>query len=132
MGLIEEVGTYLAANSTLFVLGTKTFLNYLPDVPNRANAVHETGGLAPDWVMGASTKVAWENARFQIVTRSTSSTQARGDMDIAWTILSGVTNKVLTGTTYLRISPTQSPFLLERDKRGRPVYAVNFDVMRRR
>ncbi len=131
MGMIEEVGTYLAAQSTLFALGSKTFLNYLPDAPNRANAIHEYQGPAPDFVQGPSTKPVWENARFQITCRSTSSTAARGDINKAWTLLNGITNATLSGTTYLRIVSLQSPFLLERDKKGRPVFAVNFAAMRR-
>ncbi len=131
MGLVEDLGTYLAAQSTLFVLGTKTFLNYLPDTPNRAQSITETGGPPPGFLMGPSTKPAFENNRFQVACRSTSSTAARADMEKAWTILAGVANQVLSGTTYLRISPTQSPFL-QRDKHGRPVFASNFDVIRRR
>lgn len=132
MGLVEDIGTYLAAQSTLFVLGTKTFLNFMPDSPNRAQSIIETGGPAPEFVMGASTKVAIEHPRIQMVCRSTSSTAARADMDRAWVILNGVANQVLSGTTYLRISAVQSPFLLERDAKGRPVFGCNFDVMRRR
>lgn len=132
MGMVEDIGTFLAAQSTLFVLGTKTFLNYLPDSPNRAQSIVETGGMAPEFVAGPSTKVAIEHPRIQVVCRSTSSTAARADMDKAWVILNGVTNQTLSGTTYLRISAAQSPFLLERDAKGRPVFAANFDVWKRR
>src|SRR5437660_478249 len=101
--MIEEVGTFLAANSTFFVLGSKTYLNFLPDEPNRASALYETGGSSPNFVFGSS-KAMNENARLQVVCRSTSSTRARTDIDKAWTLLSGVKNQTLSPSTYLRIS----------------------------
>lgn len=130
MGLVEDVGTFLAAQSTRFTLGTNLFLNLLPDEPNRATSLIETGGVAPNRIFGSTTP-AWENARIQLASRSTSSTQARADADAAWTILEGVSNSTLSGSTYLRISAVQSVFLLERDERARPVFASNFDVQRR-
>lgn len=131
MGLVEDIGTYLAGASTRFVLGTKTFLNYFPDTPNRASAIHEYAGPEPDFVQGPSTKPAWENARFQVACRSTSSTAARGDINTAWALLNGIVNQTLSGTTYLRVAALQSPFLMERDKKGRPVFACNFQAQRR-
>lgn len=131
MGMIEEVATYLDTQSTRFALGTNLFLNWLDDTPGTSAAVIETGGSDPSRVFKA-TVAAWENARFQLLCRSTSSSVARANIDAAWTIYEGVTNQTLSGSTYLRISAVQSPFMLTRDDQGRSIFACNFDVMRRR
>lgn len=131
MGLVEDVGEFLDAASTRFDLGTRTFLNYLPEQPNRAHSVTETGGLAPTHVFG-STSAAWENARVQILTRSTSSVTARADIEAAFTILDGVQNQTVNGSTFLRIAAVQSPFLVNRDERGRVIFSCNFQCWRRR
>lgn len=133
MGLIEEVGTYLDAQSTRFSLGSSAagglYLNDLPELPATASALIETGGSEPRRTFRGN---GWENQRVQLYCRSTSSAIARANIDAAWTILEGVTNQALSGSTYLRVSAVQSPFLLDRDVAGRIVFAANFDIARRR
>jgi hypothetical protein len=128
--MVEEVATFLDGASTRWAVGTSLFLNYLPDEPNRAGSILETGGVAPTQVF-AGDLPAWENARIQLNCRSTSSATARADANAAWYILQQVANEALSSVSYLRISPVQSPFLLERDDRGRTVFACNYDVVRR-
>jgi hypothetical protein len=130
MGMVEEVGTFLDGGSTRWALGTSLYLNNLPDEPNRAAAIYETGGFPPQQTFGNDLP-AWENARIQLVCRSTSSATARADAGAAWTILQRVTNEALSSVSYLRIAPVQSPFLLRRDERGRAYFACNYDVTRR-
>lgn len=128
--MIEEVGTFLDAESTRFTAGTNLFYNYLPDEPGTAASIIETGGLPPTHVF-AGDRPAWENARIAVTCRSTSSTRARANMNDAWFQLHEVANETLSGRSYLRISAVQSPFLLERDERGRVSFQANFDVIRR-
>lgn len=130
MGLVEEVGAFLDAASTRWTVGTSLYYNYLPDEPNRAAAIIETGGTPPTQVF-AGDLPAWENARIQLTHRSTSSATARADANAAWFILQQVANEALSSVSYLRISPAQSVFLLERDSLGRVVFACNYDVVRR-
>lgn len=135
MGLIEEVGTYVDSNSTRFALGTSLFLNLLPDgstVAATAAAIIETGGSPAVHTIGGSTRPSWEIARVQVLCRSTSPVTARANADAAWTILEGVQNQALSGTTYMRISTMQPPFLAWRDDRERPVFAFNAECWRRR
>lgn len=129
MGLIEEVGAFLDTASTRYAAGTSLFYNHLPDEPNRATAIYETGGVAPQQHFSGDLP-SWENARVQLIHRSTSSVTARADANAAWYILQQVANEALSSVSYLRISPVQSVFLLERDDRGRPVFAANYDVVR--
>lgn len=131
MGLVEEVGTYLDSNSTRFALGTNLYLNWMVDEPGTAASIIETAGPAPTFAF-ASTRPSWENIRFQVACRSTSSTKARANADAAFTIFSGIANQTLSGTTYLRVAPVQSVFLMERDERGRVVFGFNCEGMRRR
>lgn len=135
MGMVEEVASYLTAQlSTRFQLGVNTFINFLPDEPATAAAIFETPGRAPDDTFGQAAAI--EMPRFQLVTRSsgdnTGPTIARANIDAAWLKLHGVANQTLSGSTYLRISAVQSPFLLDRDPRGRVEFACNFETMRRR
>lgn len=134
MGMIEEVATYLDSNSTRFTLGTNLFLNFQPDEPATCAALYEDLGGQPVATFGAAHVI--ENPRLQLVCRSsgdlTGPTIARANIDAAWGILDGVANTTLSGSTYLRVAAVQSPFLLERDARGRVSFAANFDVMRRR
>lgn len=127
--MIEDVGAYLDAGSTRFAAGTSLFYNYLPDEPNRATSIIETPGQAPARAFG-STGPSWEQGRIQVASRSTSSATARADIDAAFVLLEAVDNETLTSNLFLRISAVQSPFLLARDERGRPVFAANFDVWR--
>lgn len=132
MGLVEEVGSYLDSNSTRFTLGTNLYLNWMVDEPGTAASIIESAGVPPAFTMGPSTKPCWENVRFQVVCRSTSSTRARANADAAFAIFCGVANQTLSGTTFLRISPVQSVFFLGRDDSGRVEFAFNCDAMRRR
>ncbi len=134
MGMVEEVGTYLAAQSTRFVVGTNLYLNYMPDEPATASVIIEYPGAAPSDVFAR--KPAVEAPRFQLVCRSsgdgTGPTVGRANIDAAFTTLHQVGNQTLSGSTYLSISALQSPFLLDRDPRGRVEFACNFECQRRR
>ena len=127
--MVEDVGAYLDAQSTRWAAGTSLFYNYLPDTPNRAGSIIETGGVAPARAFG-STGPSWEQGRIHMVCRATSSATARADADAAWALLEGIQNQTLTSNVFLRVSAVQSVFLLERDAQGRPVFAANYDVWR--
>lgn len=131
MGLVEELGTFLDTESTRFTLGTNLFLNLLPDEPNTAAAIVETGGFAPAQVMGDNMLPAWENQRVAVTCRSTSSATARANMNDAWFQLQEVANETLSSRSWLRVSAVQSPFLLGRDPQGRVQFQANFDCARR-
>lgn len=130
MGLIEEFGTYIDSASTRFTAGTNLFGNALPDEPNTATSLTEYGGGAPEYVFANDLPVN-ENQRVQVSCRSTSSTRARANAQAAWVAVSGIANETLSGKSWLRAKPVQSPFLLRRDEQGRVIFAFNCDVMRR-
>lgn len=130
MPLVEELGTYLAAASTRFILGTNTFLNALPDEPGTATSLIEYSGSAPDYTFSGDLPQN-ENAKIALTCRSTSSTKARADIRAGWIALQGITNETLSGISWLRCAAIQSPFLFDRDELGRVLFRVNFDCSRR-
>lgn len=130
MGLVEELGTFVDTASTRFTVGTNLFLNALPDEPGTATALIEYAGGEPEFVFAGELPVN-ENARVQVSCRSTSSTKARANANAAWVAVSGIANESLSGKSWLRAKPIQSPFLLKRDEQNRIVFAFNCDIARR-
>jgi len=131
--MVEEVGAFLAAQlPARFTLGTNLFLNYMPDEPATATVVIEYPGSPPLDVYAR--KPAVEAPRFQLVCRSSGDgsgpTVGRDNADAAFMSLHAVGNQTLSGSTYLSISALQSPFLLDRDARGRVEFACNYECWR--
>ena len=129
MGLIEELGTFLDSESTRFALGSSLFLNWLPSEPGTAASIIETGGLAPAYTFGTDLP-RYENARIQLLCRSTSSTRARANANDAWIQLQEVTNESLSARSWLRVSAVQSVFSLGQDEQGRWIFGCNYDCIR--
>lgn len=129
MGLVEELATYLDAESTRFQLGSNWFINWLPSEPGTAASITETGGLPPAHTFGGDLP-KYENQRVQVMCRSTSSTRARANMNDAWFQLQEVANESLSSRSWLRASAVQSPFSLGQDEQGRWLFACNFEAVR--
>lgn len=133
MTLLEDIATYLAANSTL-VIGTDLFAGQIPaDAPDGVTCVYEYPGAPPIDGMGSSTAPQVALPRIQVVGRGKGTSDyndARGRVRTAYSILHGVTELVLSGTRYLRIMALQEPFPLSRDDNQRVLFACNFEVYR--
>ena len=129
MGVLEELGAYLDAQSTRFTAGTNLFYNWLPSEPGTAASIIETGGLPPAYTFGGDLP-KYENQRVQVMCRSTSSTRARGNMNDAWVQLQEIENETLSSRSWLRVSAVQSPFSLGQDDQGRWLFACNFEAVR--
>lgn len=139
MALLDDVATYLAAQSTAFTIlsGTagnlgKSVLLDAGAVPDTVTSLYETAGVGNEYVFSTSTgtaSVANERPSFQLLSRSTSYVTARNRAQTAYTILDGLAGKNLptsTGTRYLEITANQAPFFLQRDENERFIVAVNF------
>lgn len=130
MGLVEELATFIDAESTRFTSGTNLFGNAKPPEPNTATWIIEyPGGAAIDTLAGDLPK--FEDARVAITCRSTSSVTARANAKAAWVACHKIANETLSGVSWLRARPLQSPFLLERDEQNRPVFQFNVQCLRR-
>ena len=139
--LLDDIATYLAAQSTAFTIlaGTEGNMTkgFMPDAapaPDTCTTLYETGGTAPTHTFSTDADTRYfENPRLQIMTRSTSYESARDRADKAFKLLDGLANTVLpttAGSLYIDISAVQSPFSIGRDANDRFLMSVNFDVMK--
>ena len=132
MGVLDDVGTFMAANVTdvTLTLGTNLFLGRLPDDPDTCVAIYETAGTNPTDVFGANSAPPIEHAGVMCHTRATSYSSCQSlAVDIMKT-LSKVINETLTSTYYYKVEVEQSPFALERDEQERMVFSCNFTAVK--
>lgn len=126
--ILPELGTYLDGDTSL-TLGTDLFLGQLPESPDAAVSLIETGGTEPDdtW---AGDNPAIEMPRVQITVRGAEDTYGttRTTMDTVYKSLCKIKNQTLSGTLWLRCSPIDSPAFLMRDETNRPIFVSNFQV----
>ena len=130
--ILDDIATYLAANSTRLTVGVNLTKSFMPDNPDTVTTVFETGGFVPLHFLttGAQTR-AYESPSVMVHSRSTDYQTVRDTMDAVFTILDGVNSRGLpttTGTHYVSVDAVQSPFLVTRDQNDRFVLSVNFDV----
>jgi len=130
MALLDDLGTYLAAQVGTLTLGTNLYLGRMPDEPDTCVALYEYGGDAPVNVMGGDSMPPVEQPRIQILTRASGYSSARTLALECWTAVEAVLNESLSGTLYHRVSANQSPFPLERDSHDRVLFAQNFRVQK--
>jgi hypothetical protein len=124
--LLDDLKAYLVAQS---VAATGViFLETLPPTPDACLALIEYGGAAPDFTLPATTGIATEHPRVQVLSRALTHVAARASAELAYKALAKVANQTLTATRYLRVEPLQSPFLLTVDANNRPVYAMNVET----
>lgn len=137
MGMIEEIGTFVAGSTAIGALGTDVFLNVLPESTRVVVAIIEEVGGPPSYALGGAVPIH-TNASIEVLVRSTAGqmgganpTNARQKMQRVWNRLASVQNQSLSGSTYLRIEPQNEPHLVERDAQGRVVFSAEFAVWRR-
>ncbi len=143
MPLLDDVATYLDAQSTAFTilsassgnLAKQVMLDSTPN-PDTLTVLYETQGSPNDYTFSTATggaRVAIERPSFQILNRSTSYQTARTRSQTAYTILDGLAGQNLptaTGTLYLEIVAAQAPFFVQRDDNERYIVSTNFTVMK--
>ena len=138
--LLDEIATYLGAQSAAFTVGTNLTKGFMPDsapAPDTIATLYETGGLAPTYTFSSGTKptVVFEHPRLQAIVRSTSYQTARTLAETVYTTLDGIAQTRLPGSTgplYLDITAVQAPFSIGRDENGRHLVSINFDVRKQR
>ena len=136
MALLDEVATYLDAQSTSFTVGAtgnlvKSAMLDSVTVPNTLTGLYETPGRSLVHAFSTSatgiTRV-FERPNLQVLCRSTSYVTARTNAQTALTILDGLNDTSLSGTRYISVAALQSPYLLARDEDQRYIVALNFAV----
>lgn len=139
--LLDDIATYLAAQSTAFTVFSGSAGNLAKSIaldvspaPNTVTVLYETPGTAPGFSFStaANATVEYESPTLQILSRSTSYETARDRAQTAYTTLNGLaaTLPTSTGVRYLSIAAAQPPFLLQRDEHDRYIVAVNFNVQK--
>ena len=130
--LLDEISKLITDNATEFVLQTNIFKGFEnPNTQDTCVSVHESGGLAPDYVFNSSNP-AWEEPSIQILSRSTSYQTARNNAQTIFNLLQQQKNVTLkpttndTGAFYHSISPLQSPFQLGTDENDRHEISCNY------
>jgi hypothetical protein len=128
MSVLDEVGTYLAANvsDTTLTLGTNLFLGRLPDSPDTCVSLQETGGLAPVDTMSDNTAPVMERPTIQVLVRAVAYSDGRSLIKDCFDKANLVCNEDLSSVRYERIEAIQSPFPVYRDSQDRAVFSVNF------
>ena len=126
MALLDDIVTKLkdggvVAGST----GFNIYKSLLPDNPDQAVAVIETGGDPPDETTGDE----HEFPTFQILVRG-----KEWDYETARSKMAGVVteldNATISGFVYL--FPNQSPLALPYDEKNRPIISMNFRTMKKK
>jgi len=117
--LLDEIGAYLQAQG-VGTAGTDLFLSGLPDAPDTALAILETGGFEPDLA------APMDNPTFQIMSRAGDYFVARTRAKAAYDALHGLAETVLSGRRYLLIRAMQSPTYIGVDQNGRHLIATNY------
>lgn len=72
----------------------------------------------------------YENSRLQILCRSKRDQEAESLAYRCFNVVSTITNEVINGHNYQKISPIGSPFTLMRDEEERSIWACNYRVFR--
>ena len=128
MSVLDEVGTYLAANVTdvTLTLGTNLFLGRLPDSPDTCVSVQETGGQGPMDTMSNNTGPVIERPNVQTLIRASAYSTGRALAKDVFDQMNLVCNEDLSSTRYERIEAIQSPFPIMRDSQDRAVFSINF------
>ena len=132
--LLDDIADLISSGGIGTVGSTSAYGIYkglLPDAPNAAVAVYETGGLEPYRKMHSTAgAVVAERPRIQVVVRSTAYSTGRQKANDAWKLLEGLPERTVNGTRYLYAAAVQAPFPIGRDANDRILIACNFDVVK--
>lgn len=119
--LIDDIGQDLH-NQAIGVLGTTLFKTYLPESPDAALAVLDTGGIAP------SVDLPIKEPTFQIFIRSTSYALGRAKLDLirARYHQQRAVQLVPNGIYFYYIYAIAEGGHLGKDESGRDLFSINF------
>jgi hypothetical protein len=123
--ILDDLADYLSTSGVT----TPIFRGFMPEKPNEAIQLLETGGQAPRRAMGPGPGNAVEEvAGLQVIRRSPVYQRARIEMNVIWKLLDGLGDYTQGTTRYRWIEARQSPFPLGRDESDRTLIACNFLV----
>ena len=132
--ILDDIATYLAANSTRLTVGVNLTKGFMPDSPDTVTTIFETAGFPSvnTFSTGSDYRV-YEQPGLMVHSRSTDYQTVRLVMEDVFSILDGVGNATLptaTGVRYATIDAAQPPFDIGQDQNDRHMLSVNFNVMK--
>lgn len=121
--LLDDISDLLTTGG----VATTKYKSYLPEQPDDAFLLTETGGRGPvHGFAGSPGQALLEIAGLQVLRRSSSYQTARNGMDTVMGLLDGLSERTINATRYSYVEAQQVPFSLGRDKSERSMVAVNF------
>ncbi len=132
--LLDDLGDLLSTGGIGTVGSTSDygiFLGRMPDAPDKAVSIIETGGIAPYRRMtGTAGDVVAERPRVQVVVRSDQYSTGREKANDAWKLLESLPERTINGTRYLYAEAVQSVFVIGRDENDRVLLGFNLDIVK--
>lgn len=123
---IDEVTDYLIAENVVTAMGTDLFQNYLPDDPDAALLVRETGGSPGEKGLGV-VGLQFEHPAFQFLARGAADDPdtPRALCQAAKVAIAKIEATTLGSTLYLLANILQEPFSLKQDEKQRWSFVFN-------
>lgn len=143
MPMTADIVEYISANLSQWIVpngtnnGGNIFESFRPPTPDRCVSVHQLPGNKPRRTLGGF--FAWEEPKLQIFVRNAIGVVdgttsgfpgASSDARQIWNLLRNVKNQPINGTQYMIIDPDGEPAPQELDPNLRPVYVMDFSVMK--
>lgn len=123
---LDSLATYIATDLGVGVVGTNVFKEKLPDQPDTAVCIYDTGGGPPTLTKGDDT----DSPSFQVVARSLDPATALGELQTIFRALHGMTETTVEGLHVKLLWYLQSnPVPLGQDEKQRYRFAQNFRAM---
>ena len=128
MATLDEVGAFLASACSM-TLATDVFIGQYPSSPDLTIALFEYPGMKPITFFGSSA-IAVEYPRVQVTVRGEVDDYEtpRAIAETAYRAMAAQGHGTLSGTRYIALEPLQSPFLIRKDEKGRPVIGFNAQI----
>ena len=139
MGMVEEIKAYILAqigspwiDPDLDAVNGNIYRDFFPPAPSpdRSLCVYQLPG-APDQ-RGLGNTIMWENPRLKISVRGDVLDYATPKLDSEHIrdVLKAVTNKSVSGTFYMAIRPVGKPAAEALDPTSRPIFYMEYEVMK--
>ena len=123
--LLDDLRDWLTSEGVT----TQIYRGFMPELPDDALQIIETGGMPPVHAMSsAAGNAVEERPSVQLIRRSPSYERARAEMQVIFRLLDGAGDKTVNGTRYKWVSALQQPFALPRDESNRSLIAMNVAI----